>query len=71
MTTRPEQVFDFLKLKRSVFYCDDCIAKVLKMPNRIAVQHITASLALCSEFTRTKALCNVCRNDRKLAIKAN
>jgi hypothetical protein len=71
MATRPEQVVDFLRRKPTVFYCDECITKALKMPERRAVQQITATLALCSGFTRTTGICSSCKRFDKLVIKAN
>jgi hypothetical protein len=67
--TRPEQVFNFLKNSPKLFYCDDCIAKALEMPKRHAVQQITAPLALCSDFIRSKEVCHSCKT-LKLSIKA-
>jgi hypothetical protein len=71
MATRPEQVFDFLSKNRGGFYCDDCIRKALSMPKVQAVEQITATLALCSGFTRAYELCHACKSQHKLAIKAN
>jgi len=67
--SRPAEVFGFLKEHPSVFYCDKCIAKALKLPNPVAVEQVTATLALCSGFTRTHAPCHDCQRN-KLAIRA-
>jgi len=59
-TSNPEKVVEVLRGRRTERLCDDCIAQLCSIPNRIAVQQITASIGLTSDFVREKAACSRC-----------
>ncbi len=67
--TVPERVVDFLRKRKGSSFCDDCIAEQLKLKKRQEVQPITATLALCSDFSRDKDICSSCPPSARLRLK--
>lgn len=68
----PEMVVDLLRRYRGVAVCDDCIRDELGLKKRQEVQPVTATLGLCSGFTRQKGACPWCKSVReKFVTKAN
>jgi hypothetical protein len=63
-TSNPHKVVEALRGRRTERLCDDCIAQLCSIPNRIAVQQITASIGLTSDFVRVKTDCSRCGNTK-------
>jgi hypothetical protein len=69
--TVPEKIVGFLRKHRTQAVCDDCLFKELDLKQRQEVQPVTATLALCSGFSRLKGQCSVCGSNRpKYVTKA-
>jgi hypothetical protein len=67
------QIATFLKGHKPRPYCDDCIAKELKLGsdgNRHMARNATAAFAVCKEFARVKSSCTKCGRT-KLVTRAN
>lgn len=58
--SNPEKVVGVLRSEPHVWLCDDCIALLAEIKNRIAVNPITSALGLTSDFAREKHRCNRC-----------
>ena len=58
--SNPESVAKCLREQRPKSLCDDCIADLTGIPNRVAVQQITKSLGESCEFHREKTRCTRC-----------
>lgn len=67
--SNPEKVVGVLRADRSRSLCDDCVALLAEIKNRVAVNPITTALGLTSDFTREKATCSRCR-EIKLVTRA-
>ncbi len=67
--SNPEKVAQLLRSDRASALCDDCIAEIAGIKNRIAVNPITSSLGLTSDFERAKLPCSRC-DKTKLTTKA-
>ena len=67
--SNPERVVTVLREAGGRPLCDDCVALLAKITNRIAVNPITSALGLTSDFMREKHLCSRCR-ERKLVTQA-
>ena len=67
--SNPEKVVELLRSDRTRAICDDCIAELAGIKNRIAVNPITSSLGLTSDFEREKLPCARC-DKTKLATRA-
>ncbi len=50
-------------------YCDDCLAKELKLPRRQHANRATNTLAGTRNFIRDKGICSLCGR-RKMVIEA-
>jgi len=59
--TVPEMVVDLLRKNKGTAVCDDCIRQRLVLKKRQEVQPVTATLALCSWFTRSHGMCPWCK----------
>ena len=59
--SNPQKVFDVLVAEADRWLCDDCVALLAKIPNRIAVNPITTTLGLTSDFEREREECSRCR----------
>lgn len=66
--TVPERIRDFLREHRGLAYCDDCIAKRVRI-NRYMAQQATLPFGLTSDFSRDDGPCSAC-SQIKLVIKA-
>lgn len=67
--SNPEKVVGVLRADRSRALCDDCVAQLAGIKNRVAVNPITTALGLTSEFRREKTACSRCR-ETKLVTRA-
>jgi hypothetical protein len=67
--SNPEKVVEVLRADRSRSLCDDCVALLAEIKNRVAVNPITTALGLTSDFEREKATCSRCR-EIKLVTRA-
>ena len=67
--SNPEKVIDLLRERSSEKLCDDCIAQLTAIPNRIAVSQITHPIGLTSDFVRDDDVCSRC-GKTKLVIRA-
>ncbi len=47
--SRAQNIFNYLKGNQGKFLCDDCLTKVLNLPNRAHIQMITSAFGLCKE----------------------
>ena len=67
--SNPEKVVGLLRERSSEKLCDDCIALLTAIPNRIAVAQITHPIGLTSDFVREQDECSRC-GATKLVIQA-
>jgi hypothetical protein len=67
--TIPQRIAGFLRVNRGKWFCDDCIAKRLKLAHRQQSQHVTAVLGATEEFPRHMGTCFDCRGI-KLVIQS-
>ncbi|MCA9278917.1 MAG: hypothetical protein H6815_12065 [Phycisphaeraceae bacterium] len=58
--SNPEKVFALLRKNKSKRLCDDCVAELAEIKNRIAVNPITSAFGLTSDFLREKDACSRC-----------
>ncbi len=61
----PRRVSEWLREKKGA-YCDDCIAKQLKLPRRQQAQRATDALSQTNEFTRYSGTCSLCGSVKKV-----
>lgn len=66
--SNPEKVIAVLRAEPNRWLCDDCIALLADIKNRIAVNPIASTLGLTSDFVREKGACSRCR-DAKLVTR--
>lgn len=62
--SNPEKVVTVLRARPARWLCDDCIALLADIKNRIAVNPIASTLGLTSDFEREKAECSRCRETK-------
>lgn len=62
--SNPEKVVAVLRDKRPAALCDDCIAHLAQITNRIAVNPIAAALGLTSDFSRETGKCARCQGTK-------
>ena len=67
--SNPEKVVEVLRSNGRNSLCDDCVASLAEIKNRVAVNPITTALGLTSDFVREKSLCSRC-GDEKLVTRA-
>ncbi|MFG0252076.1 MAG: hypothetical protein ACF8NJ_04295 [Phycisphaerales bacterium JB038] len=58
--SNPERVVEVLREHHGQAICDDCLAQLAAIKNRVAVNPITSSLGLTSDFVREKRACSHC-----------
>ncbi len=58
--SNPEKVVALLRERSHEKLCDDCIAQLTAIQNRIAVAQITHPIGLTSDFVREKDVCDRC-----------
>ena len=58
--SNPEKVAAVLRQANKQCLCDDCVALLAGIKNRVAVNPITTSLGLTSAFVREKHVCSRC-----------
>ncbi|HMN42431.1 MAG TPA: hypothetical protein PKE29_16445 [Phycisphaerales bacterium] len=66
--SNPEKVVQVLKTPPLRWLCDDCVAHMADITNRVAVNPITTTLGLTTDFAREKSRCDHC-HDTKLVTK--
>lgn len=59
--SNPEKVIAVLRSDPNRWLCDDCIAHLAGIKNRIAVNPIATTLGLTSDFDRERSECSRCR----------
>ena len=64
-TTNPQIISEWLREKKGA-YCDDCIAKQVKLPRRQQAQRATDALSQTNEFTRYSGTCSLCGSVKKV-----
>lgn len=62
--SNPEKVIAVLRADPKQWLCDDCIALLAEIKNRIAVNPIASTLGLTSDFEREKSECSRCRENK-------
>jgi hypothetical protein len=67
--TVPQRITGFLRANPRKWFCDDCIAKRLKLAHRQQAQHATAELSTSEDFPRHMGTCFDC-GGIKLVIQA-
>ena len=60
--SNPEKVVSVIRDRSGSPVCDDCIAKLAGISNRIAVNPIATALGLTSDFNREKGECSECHS---------
>jgi len=61
-----EIVKNFLIKNKGAKFCDDCLAKELKIKPRQQVNQITRPLKETSNFDRERGKCSICGKDKKV-----
>ena len=67
--SNPEKVIAVLRAEPTRWLCDDCITILADIKNRRAVNPITNTLGLTSDFVREKGVCSRCRESNKYVIR--
>lgn len=62
--SNPEKVIAVLRSDPNLWLCDDCIALLAGIKNRIAVNPIATTLGLTSDFDRERSECSRCRETK-------
>ncbi len=47
-------------------YCDDCLAKELKLPRRQQAGRVARALSKKSNFSRERGACSLCGREKKI-----
>jgi len=64
--TNPEKSAAVLRSARSKALCDDCVAELAEITNRVAVNPIASAFELTSDYTREKAICGRCHSRKRV-----